>query len=609
MPPRGLIFNDFRGKPAHLNYCFPVISTQAVRPLTGKLEFDLKLAKETENLSKDQPGYFCYSVSPDGQNWTIPIPLKSGHQKIKLSSAQGTCYVSLSGKNAVIDNLSVILKPQDPDPNILHVPAEYETIQQAIRAAKQGQIVEVAPGTYYGKGNVDIELLGKAITVRSAEGPRKTIINCNPPHINTITNHRGFYIHQAERHNTVIKGFTIKNGRIRGSEIPADNMRWNLSPEHPIGAGIYCEFSSPTIKNCIIENCGSELGAGIGCVGSRAVIENCKIEKCLAGGFGTCRSGGLGAGIGLIRHSRAKIIHCKIKDNKGYYNSEGGGIYTRRSFAKIIKCDISGNGIRGNNITGGGIYCGPGSDMRVENCLIYKNEANRGAGVYTESKQNNTEYSPNCWFTSLLVKNCTIAHNRLLYPMPIYPGAGIHSSGTNINVRNCIVWYNKPTQIIIRKAVSKYPVTFSNVQGGYPYANTDLYPGNINKKPLFANPELPDPDYHLKSVVGRYLKDPIVPYSSIRPGHWVKDKVHSPCIDAGDPRDSFRIEPMPNGYRINMGAYGNTRQASKSKRWIIFDNLRKGKDYNPDINNDGKVDMKDFTLLLKNWLQGEKGMK
>jgi hypothetical protein len=55
----------------------------------------------------------------------------------------------------------------------------------------------------------------------------------------------------------------------------------------------------------------------------------------------------------------------------------------------------------------------------------------------------------------------------------------------------------------------------------------------------------------------------------LKPGHnvagWTSDGRHlSPCIDAGDPGYDYTLEPEPNGDRINMGAYGNTPQASKS---------------------------------------------
>ena len=62
-------------------------------------------------------------------------------------------------------------------------------------------------------------------------------------------------------------------------------------------------------------------------------------------------------------------------------------------------------------------------------------------------------------------------------------------------------------------------------------------------------------DYHLKSKTGRW--DP-------KAKKWIKDKVHSPCIDAGDPKSRYVNEPQPNGGRANIGAYGNTTEASKS---------------------------------------------
>lgn len=64
-------------------------------------------------------------------------------------------------------------------------------------------------------------------------------------------------------------------------------------------------------------------------------------------------------------------------------------------------------------------------------------------------------------------------------------------------------------------------------------------------------------DFHLKSVMGHWNS-----FSKT----WVKDGEHSPAIDAGDPGFDWSAEPMPNGSRINIGAYGNTSQASLSAR-------------------------------------------
>ena len=82
--------------------------------------------------------------------------------------------------------------------------------------------------------------------------------------------------------------------------------------------------------------------------------------------------------------------------------------------------------------------------------------------------------------------------------------------------------------------------------------------GIMNEDPLFASETEPY-DVHLKSKSGRY----------IGPGLWVSDTVSSPCIDAGDPDEPFSAEPLPNGNRVNLGAYGNTPEASK-RLWGLF---------------------------------------
>jgi hypothetical protein len=50
---------------------------------------------------------------------------------------------------------------------------------------------------------------------------------------------------------------------------------------------------------------------------------------------------------------------------------------------------------------------------------------------------------------------------------------------------------------------------------------------------------------------------------------------------------------MPNGGRINMGAYGGTAYASMSE-WPIQE----------DNNRDGRVNLKDFAMLANKWLAG-----
>ena len=88
-------------------------------------------------------------------------------------------------------------------------PVEFRTIQAAIEEADDGDTVVVQPGTYTGPGNCDLAFNGKAITVRSTNGPAVTIVD------GAGTGH-GFYIRDDERGPARLEGFTLRR-TIRGA--------------------------------------------------------------------------------------------------------------------------------------------------------------------------------------------------------------------------------------------------------------------------------------------------------------------------------------------------------------------------------------------------------
>ena len=108
------------------------------------------------------------------------------------------------------------------------VPSQYPTIQAAMDDCNDGDVVIIAPGRYTGTGNRDIDFKGKAITLRSENGPQNCVIDCNAIVKGVIkSSHRGFYFHHGEDANSVLDGFTV----INGFAIP--------------GGGIRCDGSSP----------------------------------------------------------------------------------------------------------------------------------------------------------------------------------------------------------------------------------------------------------------------------------------------------------------------------------------------------------------------------
>lgn len=76
--------------------------------------------------------------------------------------------------------------------------------------------------------------------------------------------------------------------------------------------------------------------------------------------------------------------------------------------------------------------------------------------------------------------------------------------------------------------------------------------GCVSVDPLFVDQVF----YHLGSKRGHYVG------GYYRGGTWSRTDAHSPLIDAGDRDADFSREIMPNGLRVNMGAYGNTPVAS-----------------------------------------------
>ncbi|KPA12953.1 hypothetical protein MHK_006844 [Candidatus Magnetomorum sp. HK-1] len=60
--------------------------------------------------------------------------------------------------------------------NTIHVPGDYNNIQDAVDAAQDGDTVLVKDGTYTLKGDAIIEFQSKAIAVKSENGPNKCII-------------------------------------------------------------------------------------------------------------------------------------------------------------------------------------------------------------------------------------------------------------------------------------------------------------------------------------------------------------------------------------------------------------------------------------------------
>jgi hypothetical protein len=101
--------------------------------------------------------------------------------------------------------VSALALPLPASSTTIHVPADQPTIQAGINAAIPGDTVLVAPGTYTGADNKELDFKGKAIVLRSEDGAGTTVIDCEQQG-------RGFYFQAGEGPSSVVEGFTITNG-------------------------------------------------------------------------------------------------------------------------------------------------------------------------------------------------------------------------------------------------------------------------------------------------------------------------------------------------------------------------------------------------------------
>jgi len=227
---------------------------------------------------------------------------------------------------------------------------------------------------------------------------------------------------------------------------------------------------------------------------------------------------------------------------------DGNGVDTVVTFAggEDANSVLSGFVITGGcGYSAGAIACDNSSPI-IENCLIVGNRILGDSGGAVTLRNSNS-----------MINSCTIADN-----LCGVTGAGVYWEEGDAVVSNSIVWNNSPAQIVSISGGGPL-VVYSDVQGGWSGWK------NISFDPLFVMPgtwsegadsEAADVvwipgDYHLLSQAGRWVPLDL---------GWIIDDVTSPCIDKGDPEAPVGAEPVPNGNRINMGAYGGTPEAGKS---------------------------------------------
>jgi len=210
----------------------------------------------------------------------------------------------------------------------------YQTIQEAILAAAENDVIIVQPGVYQ-----------ETLTFNGAN-VRLTSTNPDDPGVVASTVIEGdggqtvVTFERDETRETVLTGFTIRNG---GGTTLGGNVT--------LGGGIYCFDASPSIVGNVIEG--------------NTVSEDPEVSQGLGGGL-------------LLRDSYALVTRNVFRQNRAF---AGGALFVAQGAPQISDNVFENN----TGVVGGGVYAGGGA--RVWNNTFVSNSADVGSQLFVDSSR------------------------------------------------------------------------------------------------------------------------------------------------------------------------------------------------------------------------------
>ncbi len=277
---------------------------------------------------------------------------------------------------------------------------QFETIQEGIDAASEGDTVLVAAGTYIGEQNRNLDFGGTNIKLISESGSPSTIIDCE-----NEENTRCIRFHSNEDSTSVVSGFTLTRGNIynaggvyigEGCAPNIDHCRFASNHgEH--GGALYCNTATTRLLSCqFIDNVAGQSGGAATFYQSNVRMFECRFEGNTTGGAGG--RAGIGGAIYFQNCDAPRLSDVEFRENTAA--NDGGAIYSFYSHPQIIDSSFTDNesiggaailisysspaimncrfiGNRGVE-TGGAVACCQGSFATITDCVFAENGLSSG---------------------------------------------------------------------------------------------------------------------------------------------------------------------------------------------------------------------------------------
>lgn len=424
----------------------------------------------------------------------------------------------------------------------------YATIQAAVDAARDGDVIELGNGTYRGPGNRDVSWSDRSLTIRSRSGdPDSCVIDCEASESDP---HRAFRIKGAENTTVTLEGVTIRGGmalgsggavlgtgvhaRIQSCIFLENRARGDEDLDGRSGTGgavALIDCGPITISNCTFErNLNDMHGGGLGLLRSRDIsVRDCsftanrgegphgraggafRAEDCdtvrversrFQGNF--CKW----AGGALVVHIGTAIVRdCTFEDNHSAGRPEGAGgaiavgecdLTVVRSVFRRNSCDWSS-----------GAICGASrSSLTVQDCLFAENQTGAHAGAfsvyeYSEAVLTDCTFVENHGSWSIIgsmgdsfltFDRCTIVRNGCENGIfASFDDVGSDEGRRRLTIHNSIIADNVgPAFGETNSETCRITCTnvFGNTGGNWDAYATEAYgvDGNISVDPRFCDP-------------------------------------------------------------------------------------------------------------------------
>jgi predicted outer membrane repeat protein len=456
-----------------------------------------------------------------------------------LAVGRYNCLLTISDEEAINDPQTIEVTLWIFNAGTKLIPNDYDTIQAAINAASNGDVIVAAPNRYLGEIEF-YNIWSKSVTLRSAEPTDPKVV------AETIIDgenwHRGFYFHGVYDSDIVIEGFSIINGRYNSYDggggiycytgeststvITVNYCVFSNNSAIYKGGGIYVGTGDLTINHCTFIANSAEKGGGVYATHYRSNLE---MNHCTF----IDNSAENGGAIYNDNSSNLTLAQCTFQENTADIN--GGGIYNDSRGITLYFCTFQGNTALSGN---GGAVNGSGG---VENCIFSGNSADGGGAIYSTG--------------GIGLRNCSLSGN-----WASSQGGGIWSYEASLT--SCILWGNSDTNgtgATSQLTCTIPAVKFSCIQDADP--DDGLIPFNDGPEPPWGD----GTNYNIDDDP-RFVRNP----DDGGDGWGVGDNddygdVHlrsdSPCIDAGSAslKGNFYGQDIDGqtrftGSRMDMGA-------------------------------------------------------